>query len=119
MKIVVLGGSPKGKTSVTMQYVHYIRKVLPAHEFEILQISSRIKKLEKDEQAFSEVIEQVRSADLVLWAFPLYVFLVPSQYKRKLPRQQDISKVEFSASFLSLKTAGGSPPSASWGRSSL
>jgi hypothetical protein len=38
---------------------------------------------------------------------------------RKLPLQVDISKVEFSASFLSLKTAGGSPPSASWGRSSL
>ena len=82
MKIVVLGGSPKGKTSVTMQYVNYIKKVLPEHEYEILQISSRIKKLEKDTQAFSEIIDKVRSADLVMWAFPLYVLLVPSQYKR-------------------------------------
>jgi multimeric flavodoxin WrbA len=82
MKIVVLGGSPKGAVSVTMQYVNYIQKVLPAHEYEVLQISSRIKKLEKDMQAFSEVVEQVRSADLILWAFPLYVLLVPSQYKR-------------------------------------
>ena len=82
MKIVVLGGSPKGATSVTMQYVNYIRKVLPAHEYEIVQISSRIRKLERNMQAFSEVIEQVRISDLVLWAFPLYVLLVPSQYKR-------------------------------------
>ncbi len=82
MKVVVLGGSPKGATSVTMQYVNYIKKVLPEHEYEILQISRRIKKLERDRQAFSEVIGKVRSSDLVIWAFPLYVLLVPSQYKR-------------------------------------
>lgn len=82
MKIVALGGSPKGKISVTLQYVLFLQKVLPGHEFEIVQISSRIRKLEKDESTFTEVIEKVRSADLVLWAFPLYVFLVPSQYKR-------------------------------------
>ncbi|MFT5233052.1 MAG: hypothetical protein ACI9UQ_001081 [Candidatus Krumholzibacteriia bacterium] len=38
---------------------------------------------------------------------------------RKPPRQQDISKVEFSASTFFLKTAGGSPPNELWGRSSL
>jgi len=78
MKIVVLGGSPKGAISVTMQYVNYIQKVFPSHEYEVIQISSRIKKLERDMQAFREAIEQVRSADLVIWAFPLYVLLVPS-----------------------------------------
>ena len=82
MKVIVLGGSPKGATSVTMQYVNYIKKVIPEHEYEILQISSRIRKLERDMQAFSEVIEKVRSSDLVIWAFPLYVLSVPSQYKR-------------------------------------
>jgi multimeric flavodoxin WrbA len=82
MKVVVLGGSPKGTTSVTMQYVNYIRKVLPSHDYEVIQISSRIKKLERDEHAFSEVIEHVRSSTLVIWAFPLYVLFVPSQYKR-------------------------------------
>jgi len=82
MKIVVLGGSPKGGTSVTMQYVKYMAALLPGHEFKILQISSRIKKLENNQQAFSEVIDEVRTADGVLWAFPLYVLLVPSQYKR-------------------------------------
>jgi IS30 family transposase len=39
--------------------------------------------------------------------------------KRKPPRQQDISKVEFSASTFFLKTAGGSPPNDVCGRSSL
>ncbi len=82
MKIVVLGGSPKGETSVTMQYVNYIRALLPAHDFKILQISQRINRLENSTQAFSEVIDEVRAADGVLWAFPLFVFLVPSQYKR-------------------------------------
>jgi multimeric flavodoxin WrbA len=82
MKILVLGGSPKGETSVTMQYVNYIRALMPEHEFKTLQISRRIRKLEINEQAFSEVIDEVRAADGVLWAFPLYVLLVPSQYKR-------------------------------------
>lgn len=39
--------------------------------------------------------------------------------ERKLPRQADRLKVEFPASHASLKTAGGTLPSASWGRSSL
>ena len=82
MKIIVLNGSPKGKISVTMQYVQFIQKKFPQHELKILNISQRIKKIEKDENAFQEIIDQVRSSDGVLWAFPLYFFLVPSQYKR-------------------------------------
>jgi multimeric flavodoxin WrbA len=82
MKIVVMGGSPKGDTSVTLQYVHYMQQRFPDHHFEVVQISSRINLLEKNEDAFREVIEEVRSADGVLWAFPLYFMLVPAQYKR-------------------------------------
>jgi len=29
MKIIVLNGNPKGDTSVTMQYIAYIRKKFP------------------------------------------------------------------------------------------
>ena len=54
MKIIVLNGSPKGKASVAIQYVNYIQ----------------------------DILEEIRSADGVLWAYPLYVFLVASQYKR-------------------------------------
>jgi multimeric flavodoxin WrbA len=82
MNILVLGGSPKGETSVTMQYVRWIGENLPGHEVETVQIASRINALEKDEEAFAAVIEKVRRADAVLWAFPLYVFTVCSQYKR-------------------------------------
>ena len=82
MKIVVLGGSPKGEVSVTMQYVKYLQKLFPQYDIKILQVAGPIHKLEKDEMAFKEIIDEVESSDGVLWAFPLYVFLVCSQYKR-------------------------------------
>jgi multimeric flavodoxin WrbA len=82
MRFAVLNGSPKGDVSVTMQYVRLIQKKYPSHEFLIHNISQRISKIEEDEGAFQEVIRSIASADGVLWAFPLYYFLVPSQYKR-------------------------------------
>ena len=82
MKIIVLNGSPKGNISVTMQYVLFIQKKFPQHELKILNISQEIKKIERDEKAFQGIIDEVRSSDGVLWAFPLYFLLVPSQYKR-------------------------------------
>ena len=82
MKITVLNGSPKGNLSVTMQYVNFIQKKFPHHELKILNIASQIKKIEKDTEAFQEIMDEVRSSEGVLWAFPLYVFLVSSQYKR-------------------------------------
>jgi multimeric flavodoxin WrbA len=82
MRILVLGGSPKGETSVTMQYVRWLKENLVGNEIEVIQIASRIGVLERDETAFAAVIEAVRRSDAVLWAFPLYVFTVCSQYKR-------------------------------------
>ncbi|MBN1812766.1 MAG: NAD(P)H-dependent oxidoreductase, partial [Anaerolineae bacterium] len=82
MKIAVLNGSPKGITSVTMQYVHYIQKMFPQHEMDIVHVAQRIKKIERDEQAFQEIIEKVRASDGILWAFPLYILHVHGNYKR-------------------------------------
>ena len=82
MKIIVLNGSPKGKASVTMQYVRFIQKKFPQHELKILDIAQKIKWIEKDDNTFQDILEEIRSADGVLWAYPLYVFLVASQYKR-------------------------------------
>jgi multimeric flavodoxin WrbA len=82
MKIVVLNGSPKGELSATLQYVNFIQKKFPHHELKIFNIASQIKKIEKDETAFQEIMDQVRSSEGVLWAFPLYYLLVSSQYKR-------------------------------------
>lgn len=82
MKITVLNGSPKGETSVTMQYVRFIQKEFPQHDLELVHIAQRIKQLERSEDAFQKVIEQVRSSDGVLWAFPLYIMHVHAHYKR-------------------------------------
>jgi multimeric flavodoxin WrbA len=82
MNIVVLNGSPKGQISVTMQYVNFLQIKFPEVEFKFLDVAQKIKKLEEDEGAWRKVIEEVSKSDAVLWAFPLYLFLVSSQYKR-------------------------------------
>jgi multimeric flavodoxin WrbA len=82
MKIAVLNGSPKGQFSVTLQYVLFLQRKFPEIEFKIFDVAFKIKKLEEDDQLFEETIGQIAAADAVLWAFPLYFFLVSSQYKR-------------------------------------
>jgi multimeric flavodoxin WrbA len=82
MKIAVLNGSPKGNISITMQYINYIQKKFPVHELKIFNISQRIIKIENDEKSFNEIFDYIKTSDAVIWAFPLYVFLVASQYKR-------------------------------------
>jgi len=82
MKIVVLNGSPKGDLSVTMQYVNYLAKKNPQHEFKTVNISQRIKAIEKFPKEFEQIIADIGDADGVLWAFPLYILLVHAHYKR-------------------------------------
>jgi len=82
MKIIVLNGSPKGEYSITLQYVAYIQKHFPQHEFRIINVSERIKKIERDREAFQGIIGEVLSADGVLWSFGLWVLCVPAQYMR-------------------------------------
>src|SRR5574340_1721281 len=82
MKIAVLNGSPKGETSVTVQYVRFLRKSFPRHEFTLLNVCQDIKRLEGDEGALGEVLATLEAADGLLWATPVYVMLVPGPYKR-------------------------------------
>jgi multimeric flavodoxin WrbA len=82
MKTIVLNGSPKGDISVTMQYVGYLQKVFPQHEFKIINIALQVKHLENNLDEFNKVIDQIRQADAVLWAFPLYILTVHGNYKR-------------------------------------
>lgn len=82
MKVTVLNGSPKGELSITLQYVHFLQNKFSQHELKIFHVSQRIKKLETDEKAFREVIEEVRSSRGVLWAFGVFVLAAPSQYMR-------------------------------------
>ena len=82
MHITVLNGSPKGMTSVTMQYVRFLQKKCPQHDLRILNICQDIKRLEENDDAFRAVIATVQASDAVLWATPVYVLLVPGPYKR-------------------------------------
>jgi len=82
MNIVVLNGSPKGKISATMQYVKFIQKKFPQHKLKIINISQKLTKIDKDMKLFHEIIDEIKASDGVLWAFPLYFFLVHSHYKR-------------------------------------
>jgi multimeric flavodoxin WrbA len=82
MKILVLNGSPKGEQSVTMQYVQYLACRYPEREFLLRNVALRVSSLERHPEQFEALMDEVRQADLVLWAFPLYILLVCSQYKR-------------------------------------
>ena len=79
MNILVINGSPKGDNSITLQTVLYIQKHFPAHTFTVLNAGSRIRSFEKD---FSEAELRLREAELILFAYPVYTFLVPSQLHR-------------------------------------
>ena len=81
MNILVLNGSPKGKYSVTLQTVLYLQAIYPEHSFEVLDVGSRIKALEKD---FSSAKEALEKAELILFSYPVYTFIAPSQLHRFL-----------------------------------
>ncbi|MBT3255682.1 MAG: hypothetical protein HN366_04370 [Deltaproteobacteria bacterium] len=95
MNIIVLNGSPKGKISATMQYVHFIQKKFSQHELKIINISQKMPKIEKDEKLFHEIIDEIKESDGVLWAFPLYFFLLHSHYKRfiELISKNDVKSI--------------------------
>lgn len=82
MKILVLNGSPKGEESVTVQYVKYLQKQFPQHGFHMVHIAHTIRQIEKDDGRFEGIIADVRQADGVLWAFPLYVCVAHASYMR-------------------------------------
>ena len=82
MNVVVLAGSPKGSQSVTAEYVRYLAARRPEDTFTFFCPARAYKKYERHPEALTEVLEAVASADLLLWAFPLYFLLVSSGYKR-------------------------------------
>jgi len=82
MKIAILNGSPKGDLSVTLQYINYIHKKYPELELSVHHVSQKIKSIEKKEKSFEKIINDVGDSDAVWWSVPIYVCLIPSQYKR-------------------------------------
>lgn len=96
VKIVVINGSPKGKYSVTLQSVRYLEKKFPEQEFEILHVGQKIKSYEKD---FSEAKEKLEEAEVLLFAYPVYTFLAPSQLHRFIELMKE-NKVKVSGKFV-------------------
>lgn len=82
MKIAVLNGSPKGNVSVSLQYVKYIEKCFPAHHFHLINVARQVRKIEKQQDYFNSILDEIATSDSILWSFPVYYFLVPSQLKR-------------------------------------
>ncbi|MDA3862351.1 MAG: NAD(P)H-dependent oxidoreductase [Deltaproteobacteria bacterium] len=84
MKIAVINGSPKGKQSITLQYVKYMQIKHSNHEWIEIDAGKEISKLEKNKDKVNKVIEIINSCDGILWATPVYYFNVPSQVLRFL-----------------------------------
>ncbi len=79
MNILVLNGSPAGKDSITLFTVRYIERFFPACTFDVLHVGQFIKKMERD---FSDCAAALNKADLILFCYPVYTFLVPAQLHR-------------------------------------
>jgi len=79
MKIAVINGSPKGEYSITLQTVLYLQQQYPQHAFQVLNAGQKIKSLEKD---FAPAKALLQDADCLLFSYPVYTFLAPSQLHR-------------------------------------
>ena len=95
MEILVINGSPKGKNSVTLQTVLYLQKRYPNHTFQIFHAGTRVRSLEKD---FSPAAQMLEKAQILLFSYPVYTFLAPSQLHRFLELMQE-SKIDLRGKF--------------------
>ena len=79
MNILILNGSPKGKDSVTLQTMEYLQALFPQHTYEVLHVGRKIRRIERD---FSAARAALEAADLIVFCYPVYTFLVPAQLHR-------------------------------------
>lgn len=95
MNICVLSGSPKGKNSITFQTVLFLQKKFPNDTFETIHVGARIKALEKD---MTPALEAMKKADLLLFCYPVYTFIVPYQLHRFVELMKE-SGMDFSGKY--------------------
>ena len=89
MNILILNGSPSGKNSITLYTMLYIEKFFPEHTYTTIHVGQQIRSIEKD---FTKSREALIAADLIVFCYPVYTFLVPSQLHRfiELIKEQGI-----------------------------
>ena len=90
MKICVINGSPKGKYSVTLQTLLFLEKKFKEHTFDVVNVGQQIRMIEKD---MTDVIKRMDEADLIIFSYPVYTFIAPSQLHRfiELIKEKNIS----------------------------
>ena len=79
MKILIVNGSPRGRFSVTLQSCLYLEKRFKQHSFEYLNVGAGITAFERD---MAPAAAAFARAELIVFAYPVYTFLVPSQLHR-------------------------------------
>ncbi len=79
MRILILNGSPKGKNSITLQTLEYLKLKFPQHEWETLHVGQLIALYEKDFTPARKALEQ---AELIIFSYPVYTFIAPYQLHR-------------------------------------
>lgn len=95
MNVLVINGSPKGKTSVTLQHTRYLEKCFPSDSFTVLHVGQKIRKYQKD---FSEITAEIEKCDLVLFSYPVYTFICPSQLHKFIELCKE-NKVDFTGKY--------------------
>lgn len=96
MQICVLNGSPKGQYSITVHTSLFLEKKFPQHHFSYFDIGAKINAYEKN---MSEVIAVMQVADLIIFSYPVYTFLAPSQVHRFVRALKE-SGVSFAGKFV-------------------
>lgn len=86
MKVLIVNGSPRGRYSVTLQSCLYLEKCFPQHDFEYLNVGAAIQSFEKD---MAPALKAMVAAELIIFAYPVYTFLVPSQLHRFVELMKD------------------------------
>ena len=95
MRVLVLNGSPAGEDSITLFTVKYLEKRFPDVGFETLHVGQRIRSFDKD---FAPAKEKLQGADLLLFAYPVYTFLVPAQLHRFVELMKE-SGIDFAGKY--------------------
>jgi len=79
MNILVINGSPKGSSSITLQTVRYLALRFPQDSFDILNAAPLVTRGEKLTASLPLLQARIAAADLVLFSYPVYTFMAPSQ----------------------------------------